>query len=256
LNDPGLSNAAVRTQLDKILASVAFKHVGRLREFLRYVVEESLYARTAGIKEYSIGLAVFERDEGFDCRLDPIVRVQAGRLRSKLAAYYSNEGLSDSVRIDLPVGSYVPVFRPNEAPPGAMATSTHLKTVSVLPFADYSPTGDLEYFCRGLTSEVIHALIRLGNIKVVSSIPVSPKRPRLSRIQEMAKRFGVSLIVDGNLRTSGDNFRITLHLIEAATGDVTWSKEWDREVTNVIAVQEEIAGSVAARLMQRVPADR
>jgi TolB-like protein len=252
LNDPGLSNAVVRTQLDRILASVTFSHVGRLREFLRYVVEETLAGRTAGIKEYTIGLGVFERDQTFDCRLDPIVRVQAGRLRTKLTAYYANEGFSDLVRIELPVGSYVPVFRRSEVAGAGVLPATHPKSVSVLPFADYSSTGNLGYFCKGLTSEVIHALNQLGDIKVVSSFPLSPKQPRLSRIQEMAKRLGVTLVVDGNLRSSGNTFRITLHLIEAATGDVTWSQEWDRQVTNVIAVQEEIANSVATGLWQQV----
>lgn len=82
-----------------------------LCRFLRYVVEETLEARGSAIKEYTLGLEVFERGPQFDPREDPIVRVQARNLRARLERYYAGPGANDPVRIDVPKRTYVPVFQ-------------------------------------------------------------------------------------------------------------------------------------------------
>ncbi|MFB3903519.1 MAG: hypothetical protein ACE15E_08705 [Acidobacteriota bacterium] len=107
----GVSYQAVLAQLDKILVTPLFAHSDRLTRFLRFVVQETLEGRGAQLKEYHVGLAVFDRDESFDPRADPIVRVEAGRLREKLAKYYEVEGARDSIVISLPRGSYVAKVR-------------------------------------------------------------------------------------------------------------------------------------------------
>ncbi|MGH9659217.1 MAG: hypothetical protein ACRD96_11780, partial [Bryobacteraceae bacterium] len=105
-----VDDAAVRQQLDRILASPGFAGSARLRRFIQYVVEQQLVGEGAQLKEYAIGVEVFDRQPHYDPRLDSIVRVEAGRLRSKLDEYYANEGHADEIRIGLPRGSYVPVF--------------------------------------------------------------------------------------------------------------------------------------------------
>ncbi len=102
---------AIRAQLGKILGSETFIHAGRLRRFLRFTVEEALQGHQDTLKEYEIGVQVFERGDSYDTRLDPIVRVEAGRLRSKLEEYYGAAGSQDSVLIEFQKGSYVPTFR-------------------------------------------------------------------------------------------------------------------------------------------------
>src|SRR6188472_116114 len=84
----GISVEAVRRQISRILASAAFANAGRMSRFLSFSVEETLGGRAAGLKEYALGVAVFDRPSGFDPRTEPIVRVEARRLRSKLEAYY------------------------------------------------------------------------------------------------------------------------------------------------------------------------
>jgi Tfp pilus assembly protein PilF len=105
-----LSAEEVRAELDLILASPAFAHSPRLAAFLRFVVESRLSGKADYIKSYTIGVEALGRSEGFDPHVDPIVRVEAGRLRKALARYYSGIGADRSVLIDLPRGSYVPVF--------------------------------------------------------------------------------------------------------------------------------------------------
>jgi TolB-like protein len=110
-----ISEADVRAELDRILASKGFASAGRISKLLRFVVEKTLAGETDQLKEYSVGVEVFERDEKYDPRLDSIVRVEAGRLRTKLDEYYNGNGSTSSVRITLPRGGYSAVFEPASA---------------------------------------------------------------------------------------------------------------------------------------------
>ena len=101
---------SVYDQLARITNSPPLVSSPSLCRFLRYVVEETLAGRASGIKEQVLGLEVFDRGEGFNPRLDPIVRVQARNLRSRIAKYYEGPGAMDPIRIELPKGTYIPVF--------------------------------------------------------------------------------------------------------------------------------------------------
>ncbi|HET8697765.1 MAG TPA: hypothetical protein VFO94_09780, partial [Gammaproteobacteria bacterium] len=107
---PPLSNDEIRAQLDKMLASAAFRDAQRPSRLLRFLVEETLAGRAATLKEYTLGADGLQRGPGFDPRTDPIARVEASRLRSRLELYYSSEGALDDVLVSLPKGSYVPSF--------------------------------------------------------------------------------------------------------------------------------------------------
>ena len=106
-----ISSEAVRKQLERLCRSPVFAHSERSRAFLRYAVEEALDGRAERLKEFTIGVEVFDRGQSFDPRVNAIVRVEASRLRAKLREYYSTDGATDPVRIDLPKGAYVPEFR-------------------------------------------------------------------------------------------------------------------------------------------------
>src|SRR5271170_1637118 len=111
----GVPAPEIRSQLERVLRSRAFFQSHRIRRFLRFVVEESLLGQPHRLKEYLIGLEVFDRREAFDPRVDSIVRVEARRLRYKLEEYYRTEGREDSIRIVLRKGSYVPIFEHRSA---------------------------------------------------------------------------------------------------------------------------------------------
>jgi adenylate cyclase len=106
----------VRAQLQRILADPEFPGVGRVASFLRYVVEETLEGRGGRIKGYAIAVEVFGRRDTFS-QDDPVVRIEAGRLRRALEHYYLLGGKNDPVRIDVPKGGYVPTFSWNDPPP-------------------------------------------------------------------------------------------------------------------------------------------
>ncbi len=102
----------LRVELKKILASPGFFRAARMQRFLSFVVEGRLSGKhnSEDLKESVIGMAVFDRDAAYDPKSDPVVRVEARRLRSKLAEYYAGPGKEDEVRIDLPKGSYAPAW--------------------------------------------------------------------------------------------------------------------------------------------------
>ncbi|RUW56797.1 MULTISPECIES: adenylate cyclase [unclassified Mesorhizobium] len=99
----------VRAELERILSSPEFSVPARACAFLRYVVEETLSGRATRLKGYSIAIEVFDRDENFS-QDDPVVRIEAGRLRRALERYYLLSGCTDPIRIEIPKGGYVPVF--------------------------------------------------------------------------------------------------------------------------------------------------
>ena len=104
------TNDEAVTALSRVLGSEVFEAAGRAREFLTFIVQETLAGRGDRLKGYSIAVQVFERPADFDAQTDPLVRVEAGRLRRRLAEYYQSQGRDDAVRIELPRGGYTPVF--------------------------------------------------------------------------------------------------------------------------------------------------
>ena len=122
-NPEGISADLIRAQLERVVASSAFDASLRNQTFLRFIVEETLAGRSDRIKAYTIGTSVLQRDEAFDPQADPIVRIEASRLRRSLERYYLIAGQADPVRIDVPKWGYVPSFR-RLRPPGEDGAAT------------------------------------------------------------------------------------------------------------------------------------
>ena len=109
-SDAAFSPENITARLDRILSSNAFTDAPRLRQFLGYVVNETLSGRTGHIKGFTIAHDVFHREDPTDAQDPTIVRVEAGRLRRRLDDYYIKEGQQDPIRIQIPKGAYVPLF--------------------------------------------------------------------------------------------------------------------------------------------------
>ena len=105
------ASKAIRDQLERILQSAEFRASDKQRKFLSFVVDETLEGRASQLKGYTVAVAVYGRAETFDPQVDPIVRVEAGRLRRALERYYLTAGKNDPVRIKIPKGGYVPTFQ-------------------------------------------------------------------------------------------------------------------------------------------------
>ena len=245
----GDGNAASQ-QLERILGSVTFRQVDRLKRFLGFIVTEALAGRGHQLKEYVIGVQVFDKDSSFDPRADPIVRVQARRLRARLVRYYREEGGGDALLIELPKGGYAPVFKNREASPQGRRsmgpTLARQNTIAVQALADQSPARDLAYFCDGLRQEIIHALAKFDTLRVLALQPESPTASGASVEPQAA------MVLSGGVRRSGDRVRVTVHLVDTATASYLWSESIDTALADLFAAQERVAEAVVTKLEPRL----
>ena len=129
----------------------------------------------------------------------------------------------------------------DEQPPAAREAS-----IAVLPFADLSPERDQGWFCEGLADEIINALTKVAALEVVSrkSSSEAGSEPR-----EAGRRLGVAHVLEGSVRKAGARMRVSVHLVDVATGRNVWSDRYDRDAADVFAVQEDIAEQTATALI-------
>jgi adenylate cyclase len=229
----------VRAQLERILNSRLFAQSQRLTHFLRFVVEAATDGNLENVKEYAIGVEVFGRGDDFDPRVDPIVRVQAAKLRSKLLEYYASEGAHDPVVISIPKGSYAAAFE--VVGTTTKLTEDHRASIAVLPFVNMSPEPDNEYFSDGLTEEIINGLTTVPGLCVVARTSVFRFKGQAQDIREIGSQLNVRTILEGSVRRTGAQLRITAQLISVQDGYHLWSQTFKRELRDIFAVQEEIS---------------
>ncbi len=237
----------VRQQLDRILAGTTFRQVDRLRRFLTFIVLETVEGRRDNLKEYVVGIQVFGKEPSFDPRTDPVVRVQARRLRSRLVRYYAEEGTADEIVIELPKGGYAPVFsRRQDIAPRPHALSSPIvsrNTVRVKEFADHSATGDLRYFCHGLREEILHQLSSLTSLRVLGWGRAEAEDDPPER-----SRSDAAVIISGSVRTAAERVRVTAHFLDGTSGCLLWSTSIDGALADTLEVQERVASAVTGKL--------
>ena len=260
--DPNISSERIQTQAAKIVASREFSESERLRRFLQFTVEQTLRGQADQIKEYPIGVEVFGRGESFDQRTDPVVRIQAGKLRSKLEKYYAGEGREDPVVIEYPKGSYVPSFTLRAATaPAERSVPTHRwkavalvttglllagfaiywasrirrtpqlptqASIAVLPFVDRSENHDQEFFSDGITEEIIGALAKLEGLHVVARTSAFEFKGKGQDIRKIGAQLNVTTLLEGSVRMSGQDLRVVAQLINVADGYHLWSPTIER----------------------------
>jgi TolB-like protein len=246
----------VQRHLEKVVVSAEMRRSKKLCQFLRFTVEEVLRGHGSELKEYAIGVGVFRRGREFDTSADPIVRVQARRLRSKLQQYYQAEGRDEAMRIEFPVGSYSPVFvqrMPQPAPGPSIPVSIRPapKPIAVLPFIGVGAEGS-EAFSEGLTDELIHALSRCDRIRVIARASSFQFKGRSEDVRRIGESLGVTALVSGSVRIEGSRLRVLAQLIDAETGVNLWSYAYDLELNGILATQREISRDMAVILQPQI----
>jgi len=245
---------AVRDQLARVLSSPGFSSSVRLCRFLTHIVNRTLDRDPDSLKEFSIAMEVFDRTADYDPNVDAIVRVEARRLRGKLKAYY--ESATDPVLIGLRPGSYVPIFRWLRAEP---APRVEIKpggraSVAVLPFINMSPEQEQEFFCDGITEEILNSLTQVAGLNVIARTSAFQFKGVAIDIRDVGQRLGADLVIEGSVRKAGEQLRITAQAVETVGGHHLWSKTFKREMKDIFAIQEEIAGAIADLLRVHAPA--
>lgn len=211
---------AIQAQLDRISESAKFDSSRRSVDFLQFVVKKSLACLDREISQHSIAGAVYGRGDDFDPSTDPIVRMQAGRVRRCLEHYYLTAGVADPVLIDLPKGSYVPTFRMREPAAEDLPAVTERDdwpTLLVAPLRNLTGRQDAEFIAQGLASDLAAELSRDKAIHVFLS-PDPEARPE----QREHARFELSGTVD----SKGDAYKINFHLVDGESGRQTWAQTY------------------------------
>lgn len=240
-------------QVERLLADRLFTRSTRLCRFLRFSVQQTLAGNGGTLKEQVIGVEVFDRKPDYDPRIDPIVRVEARRLRAKLKAYYSSHGRGDPIMIGLPKGAYLPFFKARAAAAPDLTTAAASrgparKSIAVLPFANLTAGTEDDYFSDGLTEELIHLLTRIPNLRVVAWTSASKLRGQEGDLGGIRQQLRVDSVLRGSVRRTDERVRVTAQLIDSASGDYIWSETYDRRLENVFAIQEEMAHAIVQAL--------
>jgi adenylate cyclase len=287
VEDTAIPADEVKAQLDRILASKGFASAGRLSRLLRYVVEKTLGGEADQLKEYSVGVEVFDRDDKYDPRLDSIVRVEAGRLRSRLDEYYGGEGANDDVRIVLPRGGYSAQFERRAAPVvppeftttpaassrsswalvfvGVLAVATiavwlygsrsrsEVPTIAVLAFEQYSSSGEDESVAAQLTDGVTSELARLGTLGVVSHTSAMQFAGVRKPLREIAAALDADVIMEGSVENKPDGIVVVARLVNAATDRKMWVENFPGKADDLQDLNRRIASAVSAAVLSRSP---
>src|SRR5262245_21413513 len=264
---------AIREQLVRILNSGPFHHAPRRRRFLEYIVNEALAGRGERLKGSVVAQAVFDRAETFDPNIDPVVRLEAARLRDRLREYYEGDGQGDPIRISLPKGTYAPLieFRRGEqqlkgvskrrmhwqiiVPAFALilvlgtagswfprdlwmpARAPEGPAIAILPFANLSDDSKQEYFSDGLTEDLVTELSRASrDLRVLARNPTFQYKGKLIDVPKLRRELRVRYVLEGSVRRTNDRLRVTAQLIDTETGTHIWADRYDRDMADVFLV--------------------
>ena len=198
-----------------------------------------LYELCAGRRAFD-SLAALLRDEPAPLEAPPPLRSVIARcLRKRSADRYKDAG---ELRVALEQL--------------AVSSAEDRPSVAVLPFVNMSADPEQEYFSDGLAEDVINALVRVPGLKVTARTSAFAFKRKGAAIADIARDLGVEHVLEGSVRKSGQRIRVTAQLVNAADGCPTWSERWDRDLTDIFAVQDEIASAIAALLQTSLGAGR
>ncbi len=250
--DQAIKNEEIQLQLKRILDSPEFHGTQGQREFLQFVVSETLAGRADEIKGYTVATRVFGRKNDFDPNLDPIVSIQANKLRRALERYYLVAGQKDPLRIDIPKGGYVPFFHqltavePDDGICSAKglgsASDVSWPTLLVRPFENLTNDPDMDYMAIGLATELAMEITRYQEIMVLMV------RQKVSGTQIMHAEARFAL--DGNIRKDDSGIKITVQLTDLSNGLQIWCdhNHFKPDAGRMIQFQEAVARSATAKI--------
>ena len=241
----GIPNDVVDAALERVLTSTTFRRSERHRAFLRHVVSATRDGRQAELKEVVIGLEVFgRRIAAYDPRQDPIVRVEAGRVRDKLARYYAAEGATDPFELQIPIGGYLPqVFSRRDAPHVARS----LGSIAVLPFSSFSNDADDALFCSAMVNQLIDVLGRVPGLRVIGRVSAAKAHAQSTGYPALGKLLGATSVIEGSVQRSGTRYRCIVQKFRTRDGLCEWSERFtgvfDDRVDHFV-LQDEISDAV------------
>lgn len=231
-----LAHDALRLALQDVIGSPLFSRAPRTCKLLTYLVDMKRDGREADINEHAIGLAVFRRDaRSYDTTLDPVVRVQMGRLRARLAEYAAAQ-TAPGARLCIPVGKYVPVLSQGDA---ASPAPPRFKRMQLTPLRNLSGTQDSNAFIAGVDEELGSKLFQ-----TFGSLIQLPQQSLMWPVSGFDARHRL----EGSIRVEKGHVRASMRLVDTRAGDIAWLGQFDRTGELCMSLQEELAGAICMQL--------
>lgn len=255
----------VKRHLEHILASPCFQNSPQLSKFLRFIVEAVLVGKQNRLKQYTIAIKALGRPKDFNPAADPIIRVEARRLRRTLLQYYQEQGNSDLVRIEIPKGTYVPIIRTNSPsliPVASKLTASLSKTslpstaqdnrlsILVLPLTFLGEAENSTYIANGLLEQLIERLTQFQEVRVIG--PLLPDKLALTSYDwsELGNQYQSQFILHGSSCSQSPQMRITFKLVEVTTSEIVWAETYDHHDSTraIFEFQDRVASQIAATI--------
>jgi adenylate cyclase len=274
---------AIRAHLDTVIASPILASSPRRVQLLLYLCNRALEGTGEQINEYAIGVDVFEKTSSFDPRIDSIVRTEMGRLRHKLNDYYASESEASTVRIELPLRSYVPAFKfaGGEARTAAPSFGGPVKpsarpriwtaallivlglavavslawlwrnnhavqpSIAVLPFLNLTGDPDKEFLGDSITDELTGTFAEAGDMRVVARTSSFVFKGKNVDVREIGRALKANTLLEGSISRKMDRLSIVAQLIRSEDGYHLWSQTFTFVPDDLQKTEAEIVRSVA-----------
>ena len=279
----GPTHEQIREQLHRILSSSLFSNARRLSQFLEFVITKSIEGQGAELKESLIGVEVYGRSPSYDPRDDSIVRAEASRLRAKLREYYDTSGRNDPIRIELPKGSYTPVFQPSSAKPepeppprrtfrlrwaaAALAVAVlavvigiwwpihggrKIRSIAVMTPANLDSDRANDALGDAFADEITAVLIDSPEWKVAGRAPAMDATGRDQVLASLRQNLRPDLVLTGSYRVGENSMvRLSLQLVDVTDGYLLWTQTYHRRLSLLAASEKELVRAIVADLTER-----
>jgi len=236
-------------ELARILNSRDFKASQRSKDILHFVVQETLAGRDHTLKGYTLATQVLGRGSDFNGALDPIVRIEAGKLRRALERYYLTTPSAGSIRIDIPKGTYVPTFVTSRQGKSIRVKDRNVDlpetprdygpAILIRPFENPTKDPEINHFAVGLARELAIGLNQYRDIRVLSYRPDAEQH-----VSDHISRFMLS----GSVRPVSSRLKFTVTLDDCRTGEQIWGNTYESalDTQQLVIFQEEVVRTVAA----------
>ena len=249
----------VRDQVARIAQSPRFNASEKQKRFLQFIVDEVFGGRAAQLKAYTVAIGVYDRPSTFDPQSDPIVRVEAGRLRRALENYYLSSNEEDLVSITIPKGGYIPLFKDisislkddiQKQPASSHQNPFAGPSIVLTPLANLSGEKNQDYFVDGLTEELTSELARFQDISVIAAQSAMRFKDQKLEPKEIGQDLGVRFLLTGSVRKGKADIKVTIKLYDTATTEQIWGMSFKENLaaSDLITMQETISQHVVGHL--------
>jgi tetratricopeptide (TPR) repeat protein len=286
-----VSPTAIRAQLQRVLESPLFSNARRLSQFLQFVVTRSIEGQADEIKEYLIGVEVYNRNPSYDPQTDGIVRAEASRLRAKLREYYDTAGRDNPIWIELPKGSYSPVFRLNAGPvvpepdrPPEPLPPAHVRrkwvaaaglivafvalaaaivwlpihgagrihTITVMSPANLNSDRTDNRLGDTLADEMTAALMDSPEWKVMGRAPAVDQTGRDQTPAWLRQNFHAHFVLTGSYRVGENaNVRLTLQVVDLEDGRLVWMHSYHQRLALLSQSQKDFVRGIVGEITEK-----